>query len=114
MKGTMNAKENIKKICKVGEVGMRLIDADELEKKIVSHYTHKKIDRYDHDLLLHYLDVEMAPTVSLEEHKEREGVKPLLVVSGFVCGHCGHLIARYNEKLPEKCDVCGTYVGSLI
>ena len=50
----------------------------------------------------------------LKEQEEREGVKPLLAVSGFVCGHCGHLIAKHNEKLPEKCDACGTYVGSLI
>ena len=45
---------------------MRLIDADALESKIESHYKHKKIDRYDHDLLGHYLDVEMAPTIDAE------------------------------------------------
>lgn len=41
----------------------RLIDADALEVVVESHYKHHKISRYERDLLLHYLDVEMAPTV---------------------------------------------------
>ena len=45
---------------------MRLIDADKLEEKIESDFRHKKITGYDRDLLLHYLDVEMAPTVDVQ------------------------------------------------
>ena len=41
----------------------RLIDADALEAKVNHHYKHKEITRYDRDLLLHYLDVEMSPTI---------------------------------------------------
>ena len=41
----------------------RLIDANALEAVIEQHYKHLKISRYDRDLLLHYLDVEMSPTI---------------------------------------------------
>ena len=41
----------------------RLVDADALEKKIEKNLKERKIDRYDRDLLLHYLDVEAAPTI---------------------------------------------------
>ena len=44
----------------------RLIDADALEEKVEHDYHHKKINRYDRDLLLHYLDVEMAPAIEPE------------------------------------------------
>lgn len=47
----------------------RLIDADALEKKIEKHLNERKIDRYDRDLLLHYLDVEAAPT-TIEAEEE--------------------------------------------
>lgn len=45
---------------------MRAIDADALQEKVEHDYHHKKINRYDRDLLLHYLDVEMAPTIKPE------------------------------------------------
>lgn len=43
-------------------------------------------------------------------------VKPLLSVNGFVCGNCGHLLLKdtENEKLPDRCTVCRTLVGSLV
>ncbi len=41
----------------------RLIDADALEVKVNYQYEHNEITRYDRDLLLHYLDVEMSPTI---------------------------------------------------
>ena len=41
----------------------RLGDLDALETRVEQHYKHKKITRYDRDLLLHYLDVEMARTI---------------------------------------------------
>ena len=40
-----------------------LIERDALSNTIEQHYKHLKISRYDRDLLLHYLDVEMAPIV---------------------------------------------------
>jgi len=40
-----------------------LIDRDALSNTIEQHYKHLKINRYDRDLLLHYLDVEMAPAI---------------------------------------------------
>ena len=46
--------------------------------------------------------------------KEQEAVKPLMAITGWACGRCGHLIAKDNERLPEKCDVCGTRVGGLV
>ena len=51
---------------------------------------------------------------AMELIKELVSVKPLLSVTGWVCGHCGHLIAKNNEKLPEKCNVCGSLVGGLV
>lgn len=63
---------------------MRLIDADALDSKIESHYKHKKIDRYDHDLLGHYIDEEMAPTIG-----------------GWV---------RINDRLPERQEPVIVYV----
>lgn len=41
----------------------RLIDVDALEEKVEKHYKTLKISEYDRDLILHYTDVEMAPTV---------------------------------------------------
>ena len=41
----------------------RLIDADALDEKVERHHNMLKISRYDRDLILHYTDVEMAPTV---------------------------------------------------
>lgn len=57
----------------------RLIDADALEEKVEHDYHHKKINRYDRDLLLHYLDVEMAPSIEPEQsriEKELHGLTP--------------------------------------
>lgn len=57
----------------------RLIDADALEEKVEHDYHHKKINRYDRDLLLHYLDVEMAPAIEPERsriEKELHGLTP--------------------------------------
>ena len=47
-----------------------LISRDELEVVVETHYKHHKISRYDRDLLLHYLDVEMAPTIIPAEEGE--------------------------------------------
>jgi len=41
----------------------RLIDVDALEEKVEKHRKMLKISEYDRDLILHYTDVEMAPTV---------------------------------------------------
>ena len=41
----------------------RLADADALDEKVYKHYKTLKISRYDKDLVLHYTDVSMAPTV---------------------------------------------------
>lgn len=38
---------------------MMLIDAEKLEEKIEYDFKRKKITRYDRELLLHYLDIEM-------------------------------------------------------
>ena len=46
--------------------------------------------------------------------KEQEAVKPLMAITGWACGRCGHLIAKDNERLPDRCDVCGTRVGGLV
>lgn len=47
-----------------------MISRDELEVVVETHYKHHKISRYDRDLLLHYLDVEMAPTIIPAEEGE--------------------------------------------
>ena len=51
--------------CQFGEIPPHgdLIDRDALSNTIEQHYKHLKINRYDRDLLLHYLDVEMAPAI---------------------------------------------------
>lgn len=41
----------------------RLIDADELEEKVEKHREMLKISEYDRELVLHYTDIEMAPTI---------------------------------------------------
>lgn len=41
----------------------RLIDADALEEKVENHREMLKISQYDRDLVLHYTDIEMAPTI---------------------------------------------------
>lgn len=70
---------------------MRPIDGDALDSKIESHYKHKKIDRYDHDLLGHYIDVEMAPTID--------------AVPVVRCGMCKHWTACESEE--NDCDIYG-------
>lgn len=47
-----------------------LIERDALSNTVEQHYKHLKISRYDRDLLLHYLDVEMAPAVIPAEEGE--------------------------------------------
>ena len=47
----------------------RLIDADMLEKKVEKHRKMLKISEYDRDLVLHYTDIEMAPTI-IDSDKE--------------------------------------------
>lgn len=49
----------------------RLIDADMLEKKVEKHREMLKISEYDRELVLHYTDIEMAPTI-IEADKEVE------------------------------------------
>lgn len=60
------------KNCPIGELPPhgRLIDADALINTIEQHDKHLKISRYDRDLLLHYLDVEMAHTIIEAESAE--------------------------------------------
>ena len=41
----------------------RLIDADTLEEKVEKHREMLKISEYDRELVLHYTDIEMAPTI---------------------------------------------------
>jgi len=41
----------------------RLIDVNALEERVEKHRKMLKISEYDRDLILHYTDVEMAPTV---------------------------------------------------
>lgn len=49
----------------------RLIDADTLEEKVEKHREMLKISEYDRELVLHYTDIEMAPTI-IEANKEVE------------------------------------------
>ena len=49
----------------------RLINVDDLETVVEQHFKHHKISRYDRDLLLHYLDIEMSPTI-IPEDKDGE------------------------------------------
>ena len=49
-----------------------LIDRDALEAVVEQHYKHHKISRYDRDLLLHYLDIEMAPTIITADGKDTD------------------------------------------
>lgn len=41
----------------------RLIDADTLEEKVEKHREMLKISEYDRELVLHYTDIAMAPTI---------------------------------------------------
>lgn len=41
-------------------------------------------------------------------------VKPLVTMAGFICGKCGHLLAKYGGEIPTRCDVCGTYVAEVL
>ena len=41
----------------------RLVDADALEEKVEKHRRMLKISEYDRELVLHYTDIEMAPTI---------------------------------------------------
>ena len=50
----------------------RLIDADALDEKVEKHRKMLKISRYDRDLILHYTDVEMAPTIIEADTGETE------------------------------------------
>ena len=59
------------------------------------------------------MTIEFADKV-VELLRDLTSVKPLLTVDGFICGKCGKLLSNRNEKLPEKCIVCGTRVGSLV
>lgn len=48
----------------------RLIDADMLEKKVEKHRKMLKISEYDRDLVLHYTDIEMSPTIIKAEGRK--------------------------------------------
>lgn len=49
----------------------RLIDADTLEEKVEKHREMLKISEYDRELVLHYTDIEMAPTIiEVDEEKQ--------------------------------------------
>lgn len=49
----------------------RLIDIDMLEGKVEKHRKMLKISEYDRELILHYTDIEMAPTI-IEADKTEE------------------------------------------
>lgn len=50
----------------------RLIDADTLEEKVEKHRNMLKISEYDRELVLHYTDIEIAPTIIEAEGSESE------------------------------------------
>ena len=51
---------------------MTLIDTEKLEEKIEYDFKHKKITRYDRELLLHYLDIEMLIVANaLKDNSEK-------------------------------------------
>lgn len=82
----------------------RLIDADALDTRVEQHYKHKIITRYDRDLLLHYLDVEMAPTVSPD----------MAQVLAYECGKAERKRGEWIKQIDEQawwyeCSVCGDY-----
>lgn len=88
---------------KMAEHG-RLIDADALEEQVEYDYHHKKITRYDRDLLLHYLDVEMAPTIELERKKG----KWIENDNGtFSCNLCHSWIPKEQHYYADFCLYCG-------
>lgn len=72
----------------------RLIDVDALEEKVEHDYHHKKINRYDRDLLLHYLDVEMAPAIEPEPQ-------------WIPCHDPSDLPKDKRIWITYECDVCG-------
>lgn len=45
---------------------------------------------------------------------ELVSVKPLVTMTGFICGKCGHLLAKYSDEMPIRCDVCGTYITEVL
>ena len=49
----------------------RMIDADKLEEKVEKHRNMLKISEYDKELVLHYTDIEMAPT-TIEADEETD------------------------------------------
>lgn len=84
---------------------MRLIDADALDDLIESHLLKHKISRYDRDLILHYTDVEMAPTIEAELVKQGQW-KPLFeeyAIDWMQCSECG---AEFFGK-TNYCPHCG-------
>lgn len=49
----------------------RMIDADKLEEKVEKHRNMLKISEYDKELVLHYTNIEMAPT-TIEADEETD------------------------------------------
>lgn len=45
---------------------------------------------------------------------ELASVKPLVTMTGFICGRCGHVLTKYGGEIPKRCDVCGTYVAEVL
>ena len=83
----------------------RLIDADALEEKVEHDYHHKKINRYDRDLLLHYLDVEMAPAIEPERKKGKWIDDP----DGYKCSACGaYFEIECGDGEMNFCPNCGS------
>lgn len=90
---------------------MRLIDADALDDLIESHLQKHKISRYDRDLILHYTDVEMAPTIEAEPVKRGKWIyneKYPNAHYGFLeCSECEQrLWVRYDIPI-NYCPRCG-------
>ena len=83
---------------------MRLIDADALDDLIESHLLKHKISRYDRDLILHYTDVEMAPTIETESIKRGKWIEKWFGYGYKVrCSKCGCLA----DQMTDYCPNCG-------
>ena len=96
---------------------MRLIDAEKFEEKIEYDFKHKKITRYDRELLLHYLDIEMLIVANalLKEQEEVEGhwiVLEYCANEGIYCSKCMNKIfdrsTKPKKKLSNYCPNCGS------
>ena len=86
---------------------MTLIDAEKLEKKIEKDFKHKKITRYDRELLLYYLDIEMLIVANalMNEHNDCENCAIAIEDRQPVirCKECINCVEEPNGEL--YCDI---------